>query len=384
MELRDNVEIALEILNDPHRLADPAVEEWLSVPEHRALYEELRVYLNAGLAKSDVRIPDTEIQYRLFQQKLERRKHLRLLKLSACAAAVVAIMFCSWLGVRSYVKTMAPEVQFAQEPIVPGKNQAVLVTESGESVVLGSEELKNVAVENGVEIDYDSVSGVRYKLSETAAVHYHTLKVPKGGEYKLALNDGTVVWLNSGSELKYPTEFRGETRLVILKGEAYFAVTRDLEKPFIVESGDVRTKVYGTEFNVRSYEEQGMDVTLVTGKISVTEAGTSKEYILKPGENARITDGSLVIEAVNVQKYTAWKDGYFYYEDESLESILSELERWYDFTTFFANENVKGLRFELWAARHTDIASVLNLLTRTNKVKMEVKGKTLVVSEAKR
>lgn len=244
---------------------------------------------------------------------------------------------------------------------------------------MGSREL-----EKGVSVKYDSVQGINYDLSEGASVSYHTLRVPKGAEYKLTLNDGTVVWLNSASELRYPTSFTGEIREVFLKGEGYFSVAHDEKHPFIVVSSDIYTKVYGTEFNVRSYGEEDIHVTLVQGRVSVKKSESGREYTLSPGENACFEEDVPEITKVNVNRYIAWKDGFFYYENETLEAIMDDLKRWYDFDVMYVGNRVKEYRFELWASRHSEISVITDLLMKTNRVGIKVNGKTLVISEIKR
>ena len=267
------------------------------------------------------------------------------------------------------------------EHIAPGRNQAVLITESGEELVLGASGSESRELGEGVSVEYDSLRGINYKLTERAVVSYHTLRVPKGAEYKLTLNDGTIVWLNSESELRYPTSFAGESREGFLKGEGYFSVAHDEQHPFIVVSSDIYTKVYGTEFNVRSYGEGDVHVTLVQGRVSVKKTEDGSEYTLNPGENARFTESVPEITKVNVNRYIAWKDGYFYYENESLESIMDDLKRWYGFDVVYVGNKARDYRFELWASRDSEISVITDLLMKTNRVGIKVNGKTLVVSE---
>ena len=217
-------------------------------------------------------------------------------------------------------------------------------------------------------MEYDSLSGINYNLAEGGVVRYHTLRVPKGAEYKLTLNDGTVVWLNSESELRYPTSFVGEKREVFLTGEGYFSVAHDEKQPFIVVSSDIYTKVYGTEFNVRSYGDEEVHVTLVQGRVSVKKTEGGSEYTLNPGENARFVESVPEITKVNVNRYIAWKDGYFYYENESMESIMDDLKRWYDFDVVYVGNRVKDYRFELWVSRDSEISVITDLLMKTNRV----------------
>lgn len=149
----------------------------------------------------------------------------------------------------------------------------------------------------------------------------------------------------------------------------------------MVETKKLSTRVLGTEFNVQAYENENINVTLVQGSVAVGKnTGDTGEVVLEPGENALLDGDSLRVEAVDVLKYISWKEGFFYYNNVRLEDILDELGRWFDFTVFYANEEVKDYRFKFWANRKDSVEQVLARLNETGKLKIEVKGKTVVVS----
>ena len=214
----------------------------------------------------------------------------------------------------------------------------------------------------------------------TRSEEFHTIQVPRGGEYILVLDDGTRVWINSESELRYPVAFRDSVRKVYLKGEAYFEVKRDEKHAFVVETSELCTRVLGTEFNVQSYERREVNITLVEGRVAVNKNGNGAGVILKPGENASYNGDSLYVESVDVLKYVSWKEGFFYYNNVRLEDILSELGRWFDFTVFYQNPEVKDYRFKFWANRKDTVEQVLERLNETGKLQIEVRGKTVTVS----
>lgn len=380
----ESIEFALEVLHHPERFYDTDVQAWMAVKENRELYEELRVFLEAGMTASQVESPDAEREFEVLRTKLERKRRGRILRFTTYAASVIfALLFVRVILIPSEDNMDAPAVHQTAEVITPGKNQAILITGNGEQVVLGGEAQNGVEVEEGVSIQYDSIGGVKYHLTGVSAPTYHTLKVPLGGEYKLVLSDGSTVWLNSDSELRYPTVFSKDCRRVYLTGEAFFVVSPNKSVPFIVESRGVCTRVYGTEFNVRSYSDEVLDVTLVKGSVSVTPRKGEKEYRIKPGENAHLTGAAVSIGSVNVQKYTAWKDGYFYYENESLEVIMSDLKRWYDFDVIYTEDSLKELRFELWSEKNQSIESITSLLMFTNAVHVQVSGRTIILQRAR-
>lgn len=387
---KDQLDFALEILNHPEWLREDFVQNWLAQKENVKLYEECRVYLEAGLRLDGERVLDVEVEYKKFCQKMEPRSDRRMLRWIPVAASVLLVMFFGWWTMermsdldKGHLK-VSQAVVVEQERILPGRHHAVLVTGNNKEIVLDETGLKQVEVEKGVQIDYDSLSGMSYTQTGSTRSYYHTLRIPKGGEYKVVLNDGTEVWLNSGSELRYPTVFTGDKREVELKGEGYFSVAPDEKVPFVVVAAGVCTKVYGTEFNVRAYEGKDVNVTLVKGRVAVRREEARQEYALNPGENACFTGRVPEVSRVNVQKYAAWKDGYFYYEDESLETIMDEFKRWYDFDVVYIGNQVKDLKFEFWASRDSEFSKITRLLMQTNKIKVQVNGRVLTISEVNR
>lgn len=381
---KDTIEFALEILNHPELMQHAEVQEWLRCNENQALYEELRKYAEAGLHLGGVDVPDVEDVYTNFRKNIRRRVGVNIRKWVVVAAAVVIAVTVGWqwLSTGDVAELGKGLMASAVSDIQPGRNRAILLTETGGRVALGGSIIEDMEVEQGVRLSYDSLKGVRYDLNPASQVHYHILRTPMGGEYKVELADGTVVWLNSGSELKYPTAFTGNSREVELVGEAYFSVKKNPVIPFVVHSRGVATRVYGTEFNVKAYAGEEMNITLVEGSVSVKTENESKEYHLRPGENACVKEnGKPSVKAVNIHKYIAWKEGYFYYENERLETILKELGRWYDFEVTYVGRLTRDLRFELWADRDREIEGIIALLTKTNKIQVKKSGRTLIVSE---
>ena len=386
-ERNDQLEFALDILNHPELLQEEYVQEWLTREENKRLYEECRLYLEAGLKKEVGERLDVTTEYEKFNRKFIHRPGRGIWRWTAAAAAIVIIIASAWwlsMNSGTGLKEMIPVANVSSEQIMPGKNEAVLVTESGKTVVLGRNGMSDVEIEAGVVVRDDSVKGVNYSLAVNTEVHYHTLRVPKGAEFRIVLRDGTEVWLNSESELRFPTAFTGNEREVELKGEGYFSVTHDDKLPFVVVAAGIRTRVYGTEFNVRSYDVNDVNVTLVKGRVGVQREKTTREFTLTPGENARFEGNTPEITKVNVHKFTAWKEGYFYYENERVETIMEDLKRWYDFDVVYVGNQVKDLKFELWSSRDSDIATIMGLITKTNKVHLKLEGRTLIVSEINR
>ena len=204
--------------------------------------------------------------------------------------------------------------------------------------------------------------------------------MPRGGEYALQLSDSTKIWVNSESELRYPETFGADVRVVDLKGEAYFSVTKDSVRPFIVRTGGMELRVLGTEFNVNAYEDgDGLVTTLVSGKVALRAGNAS--LMLEPGEQAVLSVDGFSKELVNVQRVVAWKDGVVAFEDERLEDLMDKLSRWYDVQVFYQNADLQDVRITGYIDRYKDIQILLDKLEMLDLAEFEVRGRTITVRE---
>lgn len=209
---------------------------------------------------------------------------------------------------------------------------------------------------------------------------YNELKVPISGECHVSLDDGTEIWLNAGSELKYPVAFTGEVRKVFLAGEAFFNVKKD-SRPFIVgmESGEVT--VLGTSFGIRAYEGETDYTTLISGKVMFATKD-NKKVILSPGEQAVVyASGALEKRIVDTEEYVGWKDGLFVFKDKTLLEIMSTLERWYGVKVVFRDESLKELRYTGNLERYDSINTFLQLLERLKEIQYKIEEHTIVLSK---
>ncbi len=271
--------------------------------------------------------------------------------------------------------------------ITPGGPRAVLIT-ADQTVhelngVQGQREIeveKGVVIkQGGANLEYDSLVAPVQEV----ALAMNTLKIPRGGEFRLKLSDGTNVYLNSASELKYPVRFDEKERKVYLSGEAYFEVTKDSDRPFYVVTEEVQVRVYGTEFNVNTHQPGKVHTVLVDGKVGIKKRGMTGEITMKPGELASFdrNAGTFEVKEVDVRQYVVWKDGYFTFENESLEQILNTLSLWYDVDVFFQSESAKQLVFTGYMKRYNDISEILNAITEVVGVNFTINGKTIIVSK---
>lgn len=379
-----DIESALHLLNHPGDSDDPETQSWLEAEGHRNLLEELRRYREAGMRERGEIEFDEEGQWSLLVGRMASRKrkvhiYRRMAKLAAAVAVLVSVILFSFYRQKDKLPVDSGGV-LVQE--VEMTDAVKLITGNGKEYLLASNVSGNDTLsKSGIVID--SVGGLKYMKilqNESRPEEFHTIQVPRGGEYILILDDGTRVWVNSESELRYPVAFRGSERKVYLKGEAYFEVKRNEEHPFVVVASRMDIRVLGTEFNVQSYREEEENVTLVKGCVTVKTGGVApEEVVLNPGENASLRGEQLHVEAVDVLKYTSWKEGFFYYNNVRLEEILDELGRWFDFTVFYRNPEVKDFRFKFWANRKDTVEQVIERLNGTGKLKIEVSGKTVTV-----
>ena len=209
---------------------------------------------------------------------------------------------------------------------------------------------------------------------------FNTLSVPRSTEYQVQLSDGTRVWLNSESELRYPVDFVSTERKVFLRGEAYFQVAKDTTKPFRVVVNDMMVEALGTGFNINAYQDDNcLRTTLVEGKVRVSYSDTRQECILVPGEQAVLKEGVLTSGQVNVDDIIAWKKGRFMFSDMPLETIANQLERWYDVEIRFDDTVAKYYRFTGVMKRYNELEQVLGLIEETTNVRFKVEGRQVKV-----
>lgn len=356
------------------------VELWIkSSDENKRIYQRIlkkTLYTQWSLKNASI---NQDIELKKFERRL--RAKTRFLSYVAVAASILVLISISvtilWDQPQSYLDQVADN-----SAIQPGERGAELILSTGEVVDI-AENQTPIKESNGSVIQIDSLRGIDYKSVsvESKKQIYNTLKTARGREFNVTLSDGTKVWLNAESELRYPVKFAGNTRQVYLKGEGYFEVMTDKTKPFLVKSGEHQVKVYGTQFCINTYDESHIQTVLVEGSIGLKSSLKSEENMLKPGQLARadIKSGEVIIKDVNVRSYVAWKDGDFVFEDESLESIMKRLERWYDVKVFFQNPETKTFRFTGDMKRYSKVDDLLYYIENTSAVKFQIKNKAILV-----
>ena len=358
------------------------LEQWLTEsPRHAAEWERLRQEVAPGgrsveLQREGARL--VERRWREFRQRvMGGRRRLWVRAMRYAAIVLVPLAAAAYLWTMFHPAEPATE---AETPIVPGTFRAQLTLDDGRTVALDSAAFRSIGQlpEATVEVADRVLTYTRSDHAAPAEVKYNTLEIPRGGEYALQLADSSRVWLNAETRLRYPVAFAGTERRVELTGEAYFEVSKDATRPFIVRANGVDVRVLGTSFNVAAYGAE-LVTTLVEGRVAV-EAG-SERVTLEPDRQA-VWDGErMEVRQVDASNYGLWRKGIFYFEDRRLEEILDALARWYGVEVFYVNPETKDMRFTVEIKRYENIDAILRRIAQTERVHFGVSGRTVTVQE---
>lgn len=284
------------------------------------------------------------------------------------AAILIALIAGTWIYFNSTNRSQiaATSVKASKITIVPGGNNAVLLLADGSQIILNKTSDGQVASQSGVQVIKTKSGELLYRFtgnSTAKAAAINTVSTPKGGQYHLILVDGTEVWLNASSSVKFPTAFVGNERRVEVTGEVYFEVAKNKTKPFIVHTGQSDIKVLGTHFNVNTYADEAYErTTLLEGSIEI-KRGT-KKALLKPGQQACLnpkSDGIKVDEIEDLDAVIAWKNGYFQFEKSDLPTAMRQISRWYDAEVIY-NGKIPAKQLSGKAQRNVNIEKLVEML----------------------
>lgn len=302
------------------------------------------------------------------------------------AAAAVILIVLSFSAYFILHKQQAQQIANNKiNDIHPGGNKAILTLGDGKQIVLTGAKNGKLAEQGATEINKTQDGQVVYTAGESPnsqLISYNTMSTPRGGQYHLVLADGTNVWLNAASSIKYPTAFAGKDRAVEITGEAYFEVAHNASKPFRVTANGQTVEVLGTHFNINAYgDEPVLKTTLFEGRVKVSKSGVTA--ILKPGQQAQIKTGGAdqsihVVNDANLEEALAWKNGYFVFDGEKLESIMRKVSRWYDVDVSY-QQTMPDVAFGGTISRFENVSQLLDVLQRTGSVHFKVEGRRITV-----
>ncbi|RZS74614.1 FecR family protein [Pseudobacter ginsenosidimutans] len=327
------------------------------------------------------------------RQEEKNRKTVPMYKRSwfryAAAAAVVIVAGLGfWRSNEKIEKETISPQPIVQKEVPPGKDGAILTLADGTTLVLDSMGNGVVASQNGTQVVLKDGKLAYYGGATDIAVAYNTMTTPRGRQFNVTLPDGTRVWLNAASSLRYPTVFNGTERKVQITGEAYFEVAQNKNQPFKVETGKgIEVEVLGTHFNVNSYDDEPtINTTLLEGSVKVVAKNSPQEngnsVVLRPGQqaqNSNTEDGKgLRIRQVDLDEVVAWKDGAFSFNDADLKAVMRQLSRWYDVEVEYAGEISEQQRFTGKLGRSIPLADLLAEM-KDYDVKFRIEGGNKIV-----
>ncbi|MEN0053344.1 MAG: FecR family protein [Mucilaginibacter sp.] len=301
------------------------------------------------------------------------------------AAAVLLLLAGAALMYNRIAKPVQNNAMVQKSDIKPGSNRAVLTLANGHKIMLTDSADGEIATQSGVKINKKAQGQIVYELpagtaSGNSVPEYNTIEAPTGGQWEVILPDKSKVWLNARSSLTYPTFFAGNERKVKLNGEAYFEIAHNKKMPFRVMSKTQTVEVLGTHFDIMAYDdEQVMKTTLMEGSVKISDGDRAR--ILVPGEQAQVSNADLkVISDVDLEDMISWKNGYFKF-NESLESIMRKVARWYDVEVSYAGNVDPSQRFGGKISRYKNLGSALKIMELTGSIHFKVEGRRVTVMQ---
>lgn len=388
-ENRESENVSIKLLyrkleNTLSREEEERVKRWLEVPEHQVYFEQLKKFYRLderqGISEQELQEAWVGLHQRIGRRSKDRIKWV--LRLAAVAALLVL-----GIGLWQFLSETSSSFQreFPVEQINPGRRHAILELADGQVYDLSDPEKLADKIADRIWVDSVRLDYSQCDTTVLTELNFNKLVVPRGGEFQLVLSDGTKVWLNAESQLRYPDVFSGNTREIYLEGEAYFEVAKDSLKPFVIQDGIQRITVLGTSFGVTNYRgESQVSTTLIKGRVKVEYPGISSEtYVLIPGNQLFYDRESRQIDkrVGDSYEYIAWKDGKYVFNKKRLEDMLNTLSRWYDFQVFYQNPETKEILFSGELKRFDAFTDILHLIEKTSDVSFRVTGKTVLVTK---
>ncbi|WP_163407093.1 FecR family protein [Flavobacterium ajazii] len=361
------------------------LRKWLKKSENREVFEHYiqdAYLLNRSNNSIDLGAAYEKVWQKIQHQEKPVRKLFNKKKIYAIAASVVLLISLGTFlyNQKSLISNKSNNQSVVSNTIKIGTDKAILTLEDGSEVALEKDKNyknKNVS-SNGQEIVYDQSAGTEKEIL------FNYLTIPRGGQYTIKLADGTQVWLNSESKLKFPVAFSDKVsrNVELMYGEAYFDVSPSSKHKgthFKVFHNKQEIEVIGTEFNIKAYpDESNIYTTLVEGKVALSFGARKENLLPNQQSNLDLNTNKFKISNVDVSRSVAWKEGVFYFEDESIENILKTMSRWYDFEYRFKSETLKSSRFTGLIKKRKNLEDILNIISRTSNIKYSINSKNNV------
>lgn len=373
-------------LSGSNEVSEAEVKSWLNEDtRNNELYQDLQFEETLADVLDELDQFNEEKAWARFTSSRILKVKYTSLKWMRIAAVLVLTLGISSVMVYHFSGKAKTERFAETENIRPGGPKAYLAMADG-SVInltdLDQSQKKQLKKSAGLELTGNTVI---VKGTAGNAKKYYSLITPKGGEYKLVLNDSTEVWLNADSKLKFPDKFSSGSRDVELVGEAWFKVTKNESTPFLVRSNDIDIRVLGTEFNASAYPDDPVaTTTLINGRVTVFyKTGITGQQNLLPGDQASYNkeENTIRLETVDAANFKAWKDGYFVFDNQPLSAVAKTLERWYDVQFTISDKALESARFSGQFRRYEDIGVALDIIKKTGtKVKFIKEGRVIQIT----
>ena len=358
------------------------LQDWLKEDSsHRSYYRQVKRYYQSGSSFTGSKL-ELDRVWHSFEGR-ERSAKQRKFRQKMAIAASIAVLVALVSSVLIWQFQSSPEVITKKQVslIKPGNGKATLFFDDGRTYDLTNS--GNLALtEDGI-IIRNTENGLAYSGGELAdgELRYNILRVPRGGEYVLTLPDGTHVWMNAESSIRYPIRFAADERKVELQGQAYFEVTHDEQRPFRVWSGNQEIRVLGTQFDLKAYQnDETITTTLVQGRVRISlKDNPEVQETLVSNEQCTFNKNENTLEKRKIETlpYISWRKGKLMFEDEELSEIMKTLQRWYDCDVVFASQRARHMKFTGTLKRYDDINEVLNKIAKTNEIKIYVNGNSI-------
>ncbi|MEN0053529.1 MAG: FecR domain-containing protein [Mucilaginibacter sp.] len=377
-------------------------EKYMSGQCTPAEKEQLEAYRDemklADEGWDDDEVMQDDVRTRIWQHLNDSRKVVPIRKAKVIrnrwlqVAAILLVTSLAWLFFTHGKKNQETgnvnlTANNGKKSIVPGGNKAYLTLADGSQIILNDAKNGKVATQSGVKVSKTSSGMLVYQIAGLSSNNqadvkpeFNTITTPRGGQYQVILADGTKVWLNAASSIKFPQVFTGKERLVELTGEAYFEVAKDKIHPFIVQANDTRVQVLGTHFNVNAYaDNNALTTTLLEGSVQMSSNNTMVKLL--PGQQGvAVSNGAgIKVSLADIQQTMAWKNGLFIFRDLNITEVMKQVARWYDVDIEYRDEDVKTNEFGGTISKYKNINELLDVMVLTRSIHYRIEGRRVII-----